>query len=122
MHLKILSVDDSVTIAEHLKDLVNDIDGVTLTAHTFTIDEALGVFKTETPDVVILDLALKEESGLDFLAYLKKNHVDTKVIILTNQADLFYKNKSKEMGADYFLDKSYEFDKLPEILKKLESS
>tara|TARA_R110000850_G_scaffold218852_3_gene344435 strand:- start:20285 stop:20653 length:369 start_codon:yes stop_codon:yes gene_type:complete len=121
MHLNILSVDDSVTIAEHLKRLLNNIKCVTLTAHAFTIPEAMALMETERPDVVILDIALKDENGMEFLAYLKKKHTNVKVIMLSNQADLFYKNKSKELGAEYFLDKSYEFDRIPEILSKLQS-
>lgn len=121
MHLKILSIDDSEVISEHIKDLLMNVKGVRLMAHAHSIHQALQVAKAEMPDVVILDIALKDENGMDFLAYLKNNHPEVKVIMLTNQAGIFYKNKSKEMGADYFLDKSYEFDKIPEILNKLKS-
>lgn len=121
MQLKVLSVDDSTTIAEHLKDLIENINGAELTAHAFTITEAIDLMSSVSPDVVVLDIALKDENGMDFLAHLKNNHEGVKVIMLSNQAGLFYKNKSKEMGADYFLDKSYEFDKLPDILNELRS-
>ncbi|MEX2350328.1 MAG: response regulator [Flavobacteriaceae bacterium] len=121
MQLKVLSVDDSAAIAAHLKCLFNSFENITFTGHAFTINEAKTFMKSDSPDVVILDIALKDENGMDFLAYLKNNHAEVKVIMLSNQAGLFYKNKSKEMGADYFLDKSYEFDKLPDILNELKS-
>ncbi len=121
MHLKVLSVDDSAAIAEHLKNLFENAQGVTQAGHAFTLTEAKSLMKTQSPDVVLLDIALKDENGIDFLSYLKINYANVKVIMLSNQAGLFYKNKSKEMGADYFLDKSYEFDKLPDILNELKS-
>lgn len=121
MQLKILSVDDSTAIAGHLKCLFHDIQDVAHAGHAYTIKEAKDLMETQSPNVVLLDIALKDENGIDFLSYLKNKYADVKVIMLSNQAGLFYKNKSKEMGADYFLDKSYEFDKLQDILNELKS-
>lgn len=119
MQLKVISVDDSVTIANHLQILLETLDGITFSGHAFTIDEALSLLKTNKPDIVFLDIYLKEENGIELLSIVKTKYPEIKVIMLSNYSEMFYKNKAKDLGADYFLDKSYEFDKIPELLLKI---
>ena len=117
--MKIISVDDSETIFNHIKLLLESIENVTHTAHAYHLNEAKKLIKEHLPNVVLLDIILKEESGIELLEHINLNHPDIDVIILSNHSELFYKNICKELGAKYFLDKSYEFDKLPQILSKL---
>jgi hypothetical protein len=42
-----------------------------------------------------------------------------KIMMLTNFAGLHYRLQCRECGADYFLDKSNDFDKLPQIVTEL---
>jgi DNA-binding NarL/FixJ family response regulator len=117
--MKIISVDDSDIIAKHLDKMFDKIDGVFYLGHAFTISEAIDLLKNHLPEIIFLDIALKEENGIEFLSYIKSNHPQIKVIMLSNHSELFYKNKTKDLGADHFLDKSYEFDKIPEILSRI---
>lgn len=122
MHMKVISVDDSETISNHIKAMLDTIDDVIFSGHAFEVSEAIQLIETCFPDVVLLDIMLKEESGIDLLAYIKNHYPGIKVIILSNHSEQFYKTKCKELGASYFLDKSYEFDKLPQILAKLKTT
>ncbi len=117
--MKIISIDDSDIIAKHLENMFDKISEVFYLGHAYTLSEAKDLLEEKSPEIVFLDIAIKDENGIDFLSYLKSNHPLIKVIMLSNHSEMFYKNKSKEMGADYFLDKSYEFDKIPEILAKI---
>ncbi|WP_339609295.1 response regulator [uncultured Planktosalinus sp.] len=119
MQLKVISVDDSVTIANHLQNLLEKLDGIMFSGHAFTINEALSLLETNKPDIVFLDIFLKDENGIELLSIIKNKYPQIKIIMLSNHSEMFYKNKTKDLGADYFLDKSYEFDKIPEILKKI---
>lgn len=120
--MKIISVDDSATISDHIKTVLDTIDGVSFLGHAFEVSEAIELIESQLPDVVLLDIILKEESGIDLLVSIKNNYPSIEVIILSNHSEQFYKSKCKELGASFFLDKSYEFDKLPEILAKLKKS
>jgi len=115
----IISVDDSESISKHLKELIDKMDGFSFSGNAFSISEALELIKTVNPKIIFLDIFLKDENGLVLLAYLKENFPEIIVIMLTNNNELIYKNKSKQLGADYFLDKSYEFDKIPQLLNSL---
>jgi DNA-binding NarL/FixJ family response regulator len=53
------------------------------------------------------------------LRQVKKMVHAPKVIMLTNFAYVQYRKKCEEAGADFFLDKSSEFDKLPQALQQV---
>lgn len=118
--MKILSADDAPIIIEQLKYLLDDLDDTLLIGNAKNLDEAYYFLKTNKPDVIILDLKLKDENGLELLEFVTKNHPEIKTIILSNQVDYFYRNKCKQMGAAYFLDKSYEFDKLIDCITEIQ--
>jgi len=120
--MKIISVDDSETIFNHIKLMLESLENVIHSAHAYNLNDAKQLINEHQPEVIILDIILKEESGIELLEFIKLHHPEIDVIILSNHSELFYKNKCKELGAKFFLDKSYEFDKLPQLLSKLNQS
>ena len=68
------------------------------------------------PDFVVLDIKLKKRSGVDILKSIKTTSPGTIVAMLTNYYDQYYLNRCKELGADYFFDKSMDFEKLADLI------
>lgn len=124
--LKIVTVDDSPIITARLQSMLSDLGGVAFIGNASTLSKALNLIKQEKPNVVILDIHLKDDvlaaTGITLLIVLRKKYPDLKIIILTNQADEQYRNTCIGFGADYFFDKSEDFDKLPETLKSFQES
>ena len=58
-------------------------------------------------------------SGINRLHEMKKDKPAPIIMILTNYPYPQYRKKCADAGADYFFDKSTEFDKVPEVLQKL---
>jgi DNA-binding NarL/FixJ family response regulator len=58
-------------------------------------------------------------NGIEVLREVKKMSPAPSVIMFTNYAHAQYRKKCEEAGADFFLDKSTEFDKLPQTLEHL---
>lgn len=83
------------------------------------MSQASNSLKKLNPDVAILDIRLDGDSGIETLKKIKKSRPETKVIMFTNYAYPQYEKKCKAFGADYFLDKSTQFDKATEILNAL---
>jgi DNA-binding NarL/FixJ family response regulator len=116
MTLKVLSVDDSTTITQQLNYLFNSIKEVEWVGHAFDLSSGKQSLSELKPDLVLLDIMISEESGFELLDYIKVNYPNTKVIMLSNLSDDIYIRKSEQMGASHFIDKSFEFDKIPELL------
>jgi len=71
---------------------------------------------------VILDLQLKGSSGIDVLRSLRNADSTVTVIVLTNYATAAYRKRCLDSGAQFFLDKTNEFESLPGIFEQLKSA
>jgi DNA-binding NarL/FixJ family response regulator len=72
------------------------------------------------PDVVILDIWMPGGSGIDVLQTIKQDEPAPVVIVLTNYPYPAYRQKCLQAGADFFLDKSTEFDQIAELFERYE--
>ena len=117
--LKVLIVDDSSLIIARLRHLLRHAENISGFSDAHDFEEGKFLFEREKPDVVLLDIHLPVKSGLDLLTHIRKNDLRTKIIVVSNEAGNYYRKLSLRMGADYFIDKTYEFEKLPGILFNL---
>lgn len=122
MILKVLTVDDSPIITTHLDYILKGMKEVEWIGHAFCIKEAKDLIRIKKPDVVLLDIMLKEESGFDLLKNIKNNYPNIVVLMLSNKINSSCYKKSILMGALYLIDKSYEFYNIPNILMAIHSA
>lgn len=120
--LKIVTVEDSSIIVDRVKEMLSDIRDVSFIGNAATIPAAMELIRTHRPDAVILDINLRSvdgRNGIDLLAMIREKYPEIKVIMLTNLTDMRYRIICRDFGADYFFDKSNEFDKIPETLNRI---
>ncbi len=124
--LRVVTVDDSQIIAERVQAMLSDLDNVEFLGNASNISKALNLIKEQAPNVVILDIHLEDDllkaTGITLLIILRKKYPELKILILTNLAEEQYRQSCIDFGADYFFDKSDDFDKIPETLKKIQSN
>lgn len=114
--LKILIVDDSIVIRERLRSMLSDLRNVGAIAEAANYTEAMMAIATADPDIIILDINMPEKNGLDVLFETKLLQHPPLVIMLSNYSDSYYRDLCEKKGADYFFDKSTEFEKVPDVL------
>jgi len=81
--IRIMIVDDHAVIRTGLRMLIEQDETMTVVAMAGSPSEALTLAEAEKPDIIVLDLILGEEDGLDFLPELCKVSSNSKVLILT---------------------------------------
>lgn len=81
-------------------------------------DQAVKYLDEERPDMALLDINLPGKSGIELLRRIKEKGNKCEVVMVTNHADEYYKKLCMDLGAKYFLDKSIDFAKVPEIIQK----
>ena len=114
--MKVLIVDDSIMIWSRLCEMFSSIDGVDIVGYSGIAEDAIDKFNRLTPDVVILDIKLYGGSGFDVLQNIKRKKTDTTVVMFSNYLCPEYREKCRSLGADYFIDKSKEFDMVNDVL------
>jgi len=117
--LDLVIVDDSDVIVKRLRTILADVERVNCVGTATNYDEAINMVKALHPKVVLLDINLGGKNGIEVLREIKTNYKSTIVIMLTNFSGSYYRDTCKQLGAEYFLDKSSEFENIPEILKAL---
>ncbi len=118
--MRVLIVDDSSIIADRLATLLSEVSReIRVVGQARDVDEALTAAWALKPDVLILDLGLPSGSGIDVLAEVKRADPVPIVVILTNYPYPQYRKRCLELGADFFFDKSTEFDSLREAFLDL---
>jgi len=117
--IKVFIADDSLIVREHLVTLLDELAGIEIVGQAENVTDAISMIRTLQPDAVILDIRMPGGSGLDVLRNIKKDGVVSMVIILTNYPYQIYRQKCLQAGADFFLDKSTEFDQIPSLFEHL---
>jgi DNA-binding NarL/FixJ family response regulator len=87
--------------------------------HAGSYVEALSLILVKVPDILLLDINLPDKNGLELLRLVKKRYSEVKVIMITNQSDQSYRSACASLGALRFLDKSSEFDCIPDLIASL---
>jgi PAS domain S-box-containing protein len=113
---RILVVDDSAIVRQRIRRLLSDVSGARVVGEAETAADALDAIERLRPDAIILDLRLREGSGLDVLAALRERSPRPLVVVLTNSEDAEYRARCAALGVAQYLDKSRDFDRVPVAL------
>ncbi len=98
-----------------------EIEGdITVVAKAKNGKEALQAVLTHKPDVFITDIEMPEMTGLDVAAELKRQHKDTRVIILTTFARSGYLRRALDAGASGYLLKDMRAEELAEAVRRVQ--
>jgi len=116
--MKVLVADDSQPIRDRLVERLLRIDGVQIAVAEDTA-AALRQIETFQPDVSILDVRMPGGGGIKALGEIKTHHPETTVMIMTNYPYAQYRRKCLDAGADFFFDKSTEFEKLAVTIQEM---
>jgi DNA-binding response OmpR family regulator len=114
--IKIMVVDDEQGICNFIKDTF-ERKGYHVLCVTDPF-QAIPTLENEKPQVLILDIAMKEMDGLDILKKLKDKRIEVKVIMLTFIEDPEVKAEACALGADDFLTKPFSTENLEEVVMR----
>ena len=83
-------------------------------SYSVNLKDGFSKFKTEKPDILILDHNLPDGHGIDNIKNFKKENKALYVIVISAMSNL--KSRALENGADYFMEKPISFTKLNELI------
>ena len=109
MKAKVLIVDDEPSVRDLLSAVLEGYYDVTEAESGAALQKS---FADGQPDVIVLDVNLRDANGLVLLPLIKKRWADTEVIVLTGQATMEMAMEAGRLGAYNFLSKPFENGKL----------
>ncbi len=116
MRKKVLIVDDHPLICEAIRQALLPIGFETVGETADGID-ALRMFESLTPDIVILDIGLEKLDGLTVLKRITREELDVRVLVFTSQSKDSYATRCLQAGASGFVSKSESIETLTKAVK-----
>lgn len=119
---RVFVVEDSPIVRERLIDMLGHLPNVEVVGEAERpVDAIEGITRT-VPDVVLLDVHLIDGSGMDVLRAVHPHMPDVAFVVLTNYTEPIYRNAYMKAGAQFYLDKSHEFNDVPGIVASLHAT
>lgn len=114
---KVLILDDEVSIRKGLRKIINwEYYGFEVCADAGSASEGLLLLNALQPELVLLDMKMPNESGLDFAAAARESGWDGKIIILSGYNDFYFAQQSFQYDVTAYLLKPVSTEKLVEAL------
>jgi two-component system response regulator NreC len=99
--IRVLLVDDHPIVRSGVRKVLEGGGAVEVVGEASGVREALDLTRSLHPDVVVLDLALRDGSGLDVIAEMRE--AGARVVILSMQDEPAYARKAFELGAQGYV-------------------
>ena len=114
MHLQAYVVEDNATIRENLVGTLEELTCVKVAGTSATENEALAWLdqNTERWDILIVDLFLKQGSGMHLAQRIARRRPGQKVVVFSNYINANVRKRCAQLGVDAVFDKSTEIDSL----------
>jgi DNA-binding NarL/FixJ family response regulator len=112
-------VEDSEIMSTLLHELLEG-NGASIVGHADSAQTAIADVARVKPDIVVIDIALRQGNGFDVLKAVASEPAAKRplLVVLTNYTLKSYRSAAKRFGADLFLDKS---NQIPELLRIVHS-
>ena len=116
--LKILLVDDHSVVRAGVRRLLESIPGTEI-LEAQTGHETLALFRSEEPDLVLLDLNMEGVGGLELLRRLLLEDKKARVVVFTMHSEPIYAARALKLGAKGYVTKSASADELVAAVRQV---
>lgn len=117
--MKVLIMDDSAIVRKRLTAMLSKIVEEENISYAEDATEAINSIQKLSPDALILDMRMPGGNGIDLLLEMKRNDQTLPIIVLTDYPYRQYQRQYVDTGADFFFDKSTEFNQMMAVLRRL---
>src|ERR1700691_5681369 len=84
--IRVLSVDDHALLREGIAALINAESDMKLVAEAFNGQDAIEKFRSQRPDVTLMDLQMPALNGIDAIIGIRSEFPNARIIVLTTYA------------------------------------
>ena len=116
---KILIVDDHPIVRQGLTELINQEDDLVVCEQAEDAAEAMGIIKKLKPDMAIVDISLKETSGMELIKDIKVKYPNLVILALSMHDESLYAERALRAGAMGYVMKAEATEKVVTAIRKI---
>jgi len=114
-----LIVDDHPIVRQGLSELINQEDDLVVCAEAEDAHQALNAIKDNQPDMLIVDIALPDTSGLDLIKDITARYPDLPVLALSMHDESLYAERAMRAGARGYIMKQEATEEVIAAIRKV---
>ena len=116
---QVLLVDDHPIVRHGLAQLINQQEDLKVWREVDGGQEALAVLEKGLPDIALVDISLKDMTGLDLIKQILARHKDLPILVLSMHDENLYAQRALLAGARGYIMKDKATEKLFEAIRKI---
>ena len=116
---RVLIVDDHPMVRYGLAQLINDTNDVTVCCEAGDVATAIAAVQQHRPDLVIVDIALGGEDGLELIGQLHARWPETRVLALSMHSEVLYAERALSAGASGYVTKQEPPEQVIKALRRV---
>lgn len=99
----ILLVDDHALVRAGLKSIINQLGSFDVIAEASDVSDALRILETQQPDILVTDITMGAENGLDLARTVRQRFPEIRIMMLSMHASEDLVNEALRLGARGYL-------------------
>ncbi|MCD6258590.1 MAG: response regulator transcription factor [Helicobacteraceae bacterium] len=115
--LSILFIEDNEAFAKNTIDFLQLYFGRVL--HTKTLKDALNLFETEDPDLILSDIKVEDGNGLEFIQQVRRRNKEIPIIVMSAHKEEEFLFKAIPLGILSYEVKPINYENFLSLLKKI---
>lgn len=115
--IKVLLVDDHRLLREGLAALLSQIDGIQVVGSVSSGEEAINMFPSLKPDVILMDILMGGMTGIEATRWIKEQDRSIKVILISSEVRKDLITAGIQSGTDGYLPKDIEKEALVDAIQ-----
>jgi DNA-binding NarL/FixJ family response regulator len=117
--IRVMLVDDNLDFLRSAKNFLKLLPSLQLIGSATSGQEALDQIPTLMPDLVLMDWAMPEMTGLEATRQIKARNKEPRIVVLTLYDNPQYRKAAQSAGADGFISKSDWNEQLIPLIQSL---
>jgi two-component system response regulator DegU len=116
--ITLVLVDDQGVVRQGTREMLNRSPYFLVVGEAASGEDLAGLLKLKQPDLLLLDINLPNQNGLQLLEALKPEFPNLKIVLFSAHSDLQYIRKAQSLQVEGFLSKTIDESALQDALKQ----
>ncbi|MBP2651639.1 MAG: response regulator [Firmicutes bacterium] len=114
--IQVMIVEDDPMVRDINAKFLKRVEGFVLHNAVSNLDDAKRIISKDKPDLILLDVYLPKENGIDFLKWIRGQELDIDIILITADKTIERIQEALRYGVVDYLIKPFNFDRFKEAL------
>lgn len=114
---RILVVDDNATVRSAIAVILEDEQDLSVCGEAENIADAIALCETRQPDLALIDISLRGESGLELVRHLRERAPDMRTVVFSLHDEMRHIDGARKAGAHGYASKGEGLDALLDCVR-----